>query len=136
MVQRMKWVTQRITLLLEIALGIFLIPFMLAKALQFAGIVSSIDGLYGTNQVLFWVLTIISRLSYGGIWGGFSWWLFTEGDRRGWLWHKPDTSSYRYAESIDQSSTILGILLAGVLVFAMSEVAILISTGIMPPYVK
>ncbi len=137
MFDRVKWFTQRTTGLLLFAIGVFVIPFMLAKIVQVTGLLKLIDGMFSSSSYLllwFWVWIVLSRAVYGVGW----YWLFDKvwdlGKDHGFWWFKKDYWSSRDEEKRDKSGMILGIIAIIICVLFVAEFAIRVYTGTFPPY--
>jgi hypothetical protein len=136
MLDRVKWFTQRTTGLLLFAIGVFVIPFVLAKVVQITGLLSLIDGMFSSGHLLlwFWVCFVVSRAVYAGGWC----WLFERtwvlGQRNDFWWFKKEHSYSTESEHRDQSAYILGIIAAIGIILFLAEFAIRIYTETFPPY--
>ncbi len=131
-----KWFTQRVTMLICIALGLGLIPFVLSKFMELTGLLGGIDRLWDSNnQVGFWVVFIISRLVYAGFWILITFFVVKQGERRGFFWSKPG-SPYHDQPSVDKSSEIVMWISIAVVAVVVSEFAIRIYTLTNPPFLS
>ena len=132
---RLKWLTQRVSMLLFIPLVIVGVPLALATVGRWLGFWEAIDTLLSSNQLLFWVLLLISRGIFGAVWLFLGYWIGVAGEVTGWFWFKPERSSYyREEDSVDKSGIIVAIFVAMCFFIFISEFATRLSTLTSPPY--
>lgn len=124
MLDKVKWFTQRITMLLVVFLVLFVVPFILAKLFQLLGLVAWVDSFYKSSLAVFWVAFLVSRTVYGAAWVSGSYWLVQSGEQTGWFWFKPEKSYHSKDEDIDQSGMILSIVAAILACLVFSELAL------------
>lgn len=131
---RVKWFTQRITMILSLTLGLLVLPYALAQVLELTTIRAWIDNLYHSGTVvIFWVIFVISRLAFSAAWFG-AWYKFVDfATKAGYLWFKPDY--YRRDEpSVDQSGTIVFGIAVVIIAIFIAEFAIRIYTWTDPSF--
>ena len=132
---KLKWITQRITMLLVVPLFAVGIPFTMATIGKWLGYWEQTDSLLSSNQVFFWVSFLVTRATFGAIWLFGSYWIGETGQKTGWFWFKPDRYySGREEYSVDKSGMIVAILAAIFILIFISEFAIRVSTLTYPPY--
>ena len=133
MLDRIKWVTKRLTMLILLGMILFLVPWSLAKVYQVTGILAWVDSLYQSHPGAgFWAAFVISRFVFGGIWALIIWETFVEGEKHGFLWFKPEKhyhSSLDDEPNIDISLKIIGVVLFLFFAVVLAEGALRIYTN-------
>lgn len=130
----LKWFTQRITGLIFWPTVFFGIPFVLTKIGQAMGLWSSIDTVYTTIPLLFWVLLVLTRAVFAAAWIFISISLHKIGKNWGFFWFKEEQSYSSSKNPVDQSGVIVGIVATICIVLFVAEFAIRVVTLTIPPY--
>lgn len=128
-----KWFTERVTGLIVYPTIFLLIPFVLAKIGQFAGLWMIVDNVYAST-VIYWILFIVTRGVFALLWVQFSQWFMEKGTRFGFFWFKPERPSRSTEAYVDKSSEIVGVTLFFVLALIAAEFAIRLTTLTFPPF--
>ncbi|CAN5124525.1 hypothetical protein BH09PAT2_BH09PAT2_10260 [soil metagenome] len=134
--ESVKWLTQRITMIIAWTIWIFIVPFVYARLLGMTPILQMIDGLYwGYNERWYYVLFFISRCLFSVAWVLSAYKLVDLGTTTGFFWFKKERQRYE-EESIDKSGEIFFyIIFFGLFGTIFAELAIRFYTGAVPFYV-
>jgi len=133
--EKIKFVTQRITGLIFWPLVIVVVPYIVAKVGQSFGLWSAIDSQYLFNPVAFWILFVVSRAVYAVVFIAVDMGIHKIGTSKGFFWFAPEREYYSSRpDPIDQSGWIVGGSAALFIVMFYAELAIRLSTMTDPPY--
>ena len=130
-----KRFTQSITLLIVIPFTVFLIPWAIAKLLQLIGLWSAVDNLFPQYLGWFWSVFIATRYIFAAAWGLLGHLFIKYGKKYGFFWFEKNNSYDGYHKStVDKSWEIFMIIFVAALVLVIAELAIYLSTGMVPPF--
>jgi hypothetical protein len=129
-VRKVKEFTQRITGLLSLVIGFGVIPFLLAQLGSFLGLWSWIDSVYEGDMTKFWILFVVSRLAFSGVWVFFHMMAMAYGEEWGFLSSEPNESQESLKEKIDRSIDIFFWVMVAITALVLAEAAMRIYTGI------
>ena len=132
-----RWFTQRVTGFIVWPIVILAIQYVLTKIGQFFGLWESIDRLYPTSIIIFWILFGVTRVVFMLVWYKLGEIFINSGKKGGFFWFKSDDgyySSRHESGPVDKSGLILAYVLVAVMATLIAELAIRLSTQTFPPY--
>ncbi len=134
---RIKSFVSSFTLLFTL-LQVLLLLFLTAKLFLLLGLVGGwLYPLYESNNLLFWVVWVVSRVVYAALMVCVNVEVFEFLKQHSWYWTKPDESpTFKDAatDDHDKSWIVIGAIVIFCVVLIISEVALSVFTGIVSPF--
>lgn len=131
----LKRFTQSITMIIVIPITVFFIPWIMARLLQLTGFWSVIDSLFPEHLWWYWSIFIITRYAFAGVWYFFGHFFVKYGRKYNFFWFEENDPYHTYRKpTVDKSWEIFVIAFIAVIVLVIAELAIYLSTGLIPPF--